>query len=181
MRIGMAALCVSLLAPAWCRAEDTIQREYAIKAAFLYRMARYVEWPAPAREGDFILGVLGRNPFGGFLRHIARRKTVRGRPIKVRYFPTLKDLEHCHMLFLSKSMSGSLKEILKKVGREPTLVIADGEGLAGAGAPIGFYITRGRVRFEINIEAARRAGLKISAKLLRLARIVEERDPQGRD
>jgi len=160
------------------RAEESASaREYAVKAAFILQMVRYVEWPAPGdadAEGDFVVGVLGEDPFGRTIDTLAGRSTPAGQTIQVVRFARLQDVTDCRILFIARSESRRLARVASRLGRRPILLLGDTRGFAERGVHVNFYLSGDRVRFEINLEAARRAGLEISAKLLRLARIVVE-------
>ncbi len=153
------------------------EREYAIKAAFLYHFASYVTWPqggsAKATDEPFVIGVLGADPFGAILDDLAKAKLVDGRKVAIRRFKSVADCVPCPILFISSSDAGRLDLVLHKLGASPTLLIADTQSAATRGVHINFFIENNKVRFEVNAEAAQRTGLKISSKLLRLARIVE--------
>jgi len=153
-------------------------REYRIKAAFLYNFAAFVDWPAkavPDADGAFVIGVLGEDPFGAALDEIAATKTVGSKPIVVRRFATIDDYTACHILFVAASEREGWALILERLGDAPVLVVGDTEGFAEAGGMINLVIEDNTVRIEINQAATDRAGLKVSSKLLRLARRVGER------
>jgi hypothetical protein len=155
--------------------------EYEVKAAFLYNFAQYVEWPAeafPGTDGEFVIGVLGKDPFGPILDRIAETKTVGSKKIVVRRFESLENYTPCHILFVSTAEAQHLPAVLEKVAPSHALVVCDTEGSALKGAAINLVIEHDKIRLEINLVAAERAGLKISSKLLRLATIVG--DTQGR-
>jgi len=114
------------------------------------------------------------DPFGGALDKIASTKTVGNKKIAVRRFESPGDCAPCHVLFVSSSEAERLDGVIAKTKGAHTLVVGDTEGFARRGVAINFFIERNKVRFEINPAAARRAGLKISSKLLRLARIVTD-------
>ena len=161
------------------RAQEELSREYDVKAAFLYKICRYVAWPKgslPPPGGEFRIAVLGRDPFGASLGRIAYRKAIKDRIIKVRRYASVEQLEASDLLFIAESEEPRLEKILAKVSGRATLVVGDSSEFAKRGVAINFYRWRGKIRFEINIEAAQRAGLKISAKLLRLARIIDEKE-----
>jgi len=169
----LAALAVSTLAPA----AEPAPTEYEIKAAFIYNFAKYVEWPedtGPDSGGVFIIGVLGDDPFGVLLDQIARSKTIGDKPIVIRRFEHFEDYTPCHILFVAASEQDRLPAVLEMLADSPVLLIGDTEGFAHRGVAVNFVIERSKVRFEINPEAAARAGLKISSKLLRLATIITE-------
>lgn len=148
--------------------------EYQIKAAFLYQFIKFVEWPPQAlRDSTITIGVLGESPISGALADIEGQE-VKGRTVVVKRFKGPADLEFTHILFLSSEAAGRLKEIGNRLASSGTLVVSDVEGFARNGGMINFIKIDNKIRFEINIEAAERAHLKISSQLLKLARIVQE-------
>jgi hypothetical protein len=167
--------------PASPAAEPGSASEYAVKAAFLYQLAQYVEWPAanppPAgpAEGAFVIGVLGADPFGRALDALAERKKLGGRALAVRRYKKLQDVGDCQLLFVARSEEARLEEVMARFGRLPVLLVGDSPGFAERGLHVNFFLAEERVRFEINLEASRRAGLQVSAKLLRLARLVKDK------
>jgi hypothetical protein len=166
------ALALLVCLPA--RADDpALRREYAVKAAFVFQMLRYVEWPASDGE-EFVVGVLGEDPFGRTLDTLAERSAPTGQPIRVVRFGRLQDVTGCRILFIARSEREGLASVLARLSRQPILLLGDTAGFAERGVHVNFYLSGDRVRFEINLEATRRARLKISAKLLRLARIIVE-------
>jgi len=171
---GRLALLAAAAIPA--AAADHSEREYAIKAAFLYHFAEYVTWLPGApkgADGALTIGVLGPDPFGATLDEVAATRSAADRKVAVRRFGAIEGMEPCHILFVSASEVERLGTLLRRAAESGALLVADVRGAAGQGAHINFFIENNKVRFEINPAAARRAGLKISSKLLRLARIVE--------
>lgn len=153
-------------------AEDT--SEYRVKAAFLYNFTKFVEWPAGALgEGGspFVIGILGRDPFGTALDNAVSGKSIDGHPFVVRRYRQIGDLGQCQLLFVSESERDKVGRIIGKIGRN-TLAVADMDRFLQHGGAINFYIDDSKVRFEINPDAAEASGLKISSKLLSLARVV---------
>ncbi|MBU1775570.1 MAG: YfiR family protein [Gammaproteobacteria bacterium] len=151
--------------------------EYEVKAAFIHNIAKFIAWPATTRTtGSLGLCVLGQNPFDRSL------DTLQGQAIgdkvwEISSVNLQSNLHKCNVLFISASESGNLGEVLIKTKGDAVLTIGDTSGYAERGVIVNFYLERDKVRFEINNDAAERAGLKISSKLLKLARIVP--DPGG--
>ena len=165
---------LAILAP-----ETPAQRptDYDIKAAFLYNFAKFVDWPANAFESPqspLIIGVFGPDPFGPTLDRTIRNKTVQDRPLIVRRIQSPERLRECHILFLDASKLDSLQEIIKQIESAPVLTVSEVDGFCFNGGMINFVLEQNRVRFEINPNAATKARLKISSRLLRLARIVAD-------
>jgi hypothetical protein len=151
--------------------------EYEIKAAFLFNFAKFVEWPPGAMDdsnGSFVIGILGRDPFNTALERTIGEKTVRGTAIQIRRFRRIDDVRSCQILFISESEKGSLPGILDKIQDQSILTVSDMPDFARRGGMIHFYMENNKVRFIIHVQAAEKAGLKLSAKLLALARIFSE-------
>lgn len=150
--------------------------EYKVKAAFLYNFSKFIEWREPPPDGEpFVIGIVGADPFGDVLEQTVGEKTVNNRPLAVRRYANLKELRPCHILFVSASERGRLGPLLESVEGSGTLTISEIDSFANLGGMINFVIENNKVRFEINPEAVARAGLRVNAQLLKLARIVRER------
>lgn len=146
--------------------------EYRVKAGFLYNFVAFTEWPA--RVGSPLpVCVYGANPFGDELAAL-EGKTVNGRALTVRYPASLGELKACRVVFVAESAVDSLPRVLDAVRSEPVLVVTDTRGALDAGAAINMALRQGRVAFEVNLAAARRAELELSSKLLRLASEVRQ-------
>ena len=147
-------------------------QEYQVKAAFLYNFAKFVDWPGePARAGaPLVIAVFGKDPFGPTLENVVWGKTVNGRPLLIRRTSRVEELFPCHILFISSSEKRRLGEILQALGRASVLTVSDMEEFLQLGGIVRFLVEDNKVRFGINLEAARRTGLKISSKLLSLAK-----------
>ncbi len=176
LRTVCLLLCVLLtgLFPAMAHAEGT-SREYSVKAAFVYNFAQFVEWPATAFESPqspIVIGVVGEDPFGGALEQVVAGKTAAGgRPFSVKHLTADDDLKACQILFISTTDGDSIASILKKVAGLSVLTIGESERFPWSGGVIRFFLEDNKVRFEINQQAADTAKLKISSKLMKLARM----------
>lgn len=151
--------------------------EYAVKAAFLYNFAKFVEWPADAFRGPrepMTLCVLGEDPLAGEIEQTVGGKTAMGRQIVVRRFTQLAGLEECRILFVSSSEETRFSQVLAAVGNRAVLTVGEEEGFARAGGIISFVVRQNRVRFQIDRAAAARARLNISSRLLELAETVTD-------
>ncbi|UCF90634.1 MAG: YfiR family protein [Desulfobacterales bacterium] len=154
--------------------ETSVPREYIVKAAFLYNFAKFVEWPADAFaeiRSPIVLGMLGEDPFGSALDSI-NHKSVGDREIVIQRLEKLADLKKCHMLFISRSEKNDLDSILAQLSGLNILTVSDMDGFALKGGIIGLFTVGNKIRFEINVDSAKRSGLQISSKLLKLAEIV---------
>lgn len=167
--LAVALLSVTLLTGA---ADVT---EYQLKAEFIERFTRFIDWPdetVTARD-PFVIGIVGRDPFGEFLTSLAKKRTIKNRRVVIRHLDRDDELGTCDVLFVSSSEKDALSEIVRRTASLPVLTIGDTRGYAEAGVLINFYPDGSNVRFEINERAARASGLDIQAKLFKLARIVE--------
>jgi len=156
--------------------------EYPGKAAYLYYFTTFVDWPSEtfARTGEtLVIGVLGEDPFGAALDETLRGKSVNNRRIVVRRFVTPRDARDSHILFISASERDRLATILKGLDGAPVLTVGDLDGFATRGGAIAFRMEDKRVRFDINAAAVERSGLKVSAQLMKLGRIVDGRPGEG--
>ena len=145
--------------------------EYQVKAIFLFNFAQFVEWPAsafPQSQTPLVIGVLGQDPFGSYLDDTVRGEKVNNRPLTVRRYRRLEEIQTCHVLFISRSEAERMDQILASLKYRKILTVADAEGLAGPRVMIQFVTQQNKIRLRINAEAARAANLTISSKLLRL-------------
>jgi hypothetical protein len=153
--------------------------EYDLKAQFLLRFATpYVKWPETAFESKtspFLVGILGKDPFGKSLDELMKEKKVGEHPIKIVRFEDVDELETCHMLFVPGSQEKQLEKVAKFAKHKPMLIVAESITAAQSGAHIGFYLEKSRVRFAINPTAAKQAKLDVSSELLKLAKLVENK------
>ncbi len=151
--------------------------EYAVKAAFVYDFAKFVNWPQHAFKNDsspITICVLGVNPFGDALSQLVSGKSVDGRAFTVEYPQDASAAGNCRIVFVSSSERDRLPQILVRLGRAGALTVGDTDGFAKRGIMINLFLDGDRVRFKINPGAAARAGIGISSKLLSLATIVKE-------
>ena len=156
--------------------------EYEVKAAFIYNFAKFIDWPDSSFESatsPFYVGVLGKNRFNGYLEKILSGKKLKGRKIQIRYFKNFKEVKYSHILFISSSEKKRLRHVFKALEKKGILTIGDTEGFISTGGAIGFVMKDNKVRFEINLNSARKARLTISSKLLRLAKKVIDEAGKG--
>jgi len=154
------------------RAEPS--REYAVKAAFIYNFAQFTQWPADAfasPDSAFVIGVIGGDPFDGALEKAVAGKTIAGHPMVVKPVDNVADVGACALVFVPASQEARVSEVLGAVGDKPILTVGETDNFPWAGGVIRFVTEDNKVRFEINSDAADKARLRISSKLMKLARI----------
>lgn len=185
--MGLLSRCAPLLmalllvaaAPALAAPTLAAPTEYDVKAAFLFNFSQFVDWPDMAfadAQSPLVIGVLGTDPFGNALDEIVRGETVKGRPLEVRRFRSVGEMDTCHILFIDRSEQRRFAEILAGLKGRSILTVGDFEDFAESGGVIRFVSAGNKIRLRINLDAARAANLTISSKLLRPATIV---GPQG--
>jgi hypothetical protein len=165
-------LVLALLLPA-TTARGDIPLDQQVKGAFIYNFVQFVDWPdkAFARDDDpIVIGVLENEPMEAAIKAAVDGKTVKGRKLEVRRFAA-DAVGACQVLYLG---GGSRGDLVKAQAGKPVLTIGDAENFTDSGGMIRFYVEERKVRFEINQAASERAGLQISAKLLKLAKVVNK-------
>jgi hypothetical protein len=153
--------------------------EYQVKAAFLYNFAKFVEWPQEAfaqPDAPIVLGVLGEEPFGGALDQVIKGKAVNGHPLAIKRLKWGGKLRECHILFICASERKRLPAIFEQIKGAGILTVGETEAFTQQGGIINFTLVDNKVRFEINTDMAEQARLKISSRLLALAKgVITER------
>jgi hypothetical protein len=174
IRLALIACAIGAwLSSMVARAEEATSVEYKIKAAYLLNFTKFVEWPtnrfsAPATP--IRVGVLGKDPFGADLE-----RTMSGRLIEHRKFEIVRIAEpeaavNCHIVFISSSERRRLPYIVQTLHKAHVLTVGEHEQFLEEGGIIRFFLHQDTVRFEINPRGANEAGLRISSKLMQIAR-----------
>lgn len=164
------------------RAEPRAFKEYEVKAAYLYNFGKFVDWPEQAfadPRAPMTIGVLGEDPFGPALDELVRGRTLHDRPVTVRRLRDAGDAAGCHILFIAVADSAPLEAILARLRGRPVLTVGDSGGFLLRGGIVGLRLEAERVRFDIDLDAADRAGLRINSQLLKLAGAVRRRGRDG--
>lgn len=163
-------------------AQDGSSSEYAVKADFLYHFAQFVEWPEGAfrdANSPLVYCTIGFDPFKGALDTTLKGKTVGGRPVEVRHLKQAPEAQGCHLLFVGEGQQRQIPAVLAEFHGRPVLIAGETEKFTAEGGTIGFVLDGNKVRFEVNLGAAEKSDLKISAKLLALARAVIRTPKKG--
>jgi hypothetical protein len=162
-----------IMSAATVRGQERKPSEYEVKAVFLYNLAKFIEWPDKALDdaSTLTLYILGDDPFGIYLDAI-KGKSIKGKSIDIKLIDSPDALKSTGILFISSSEKEQLRDILKRIFNRPILTVGDTQSFARAGVMINFYIENNKIRFEINTDAAKVAGLKISSNLLKMGKII---------
>ncbi len=173
--ILILATCASLSTARSASAQANPSSEYAVKAAFLFHFAQFVEWPPDAFKNaaaPLTYCTVGEDPLNGALESVLSGKNIGTHPIRVEHVKQAQELQGCQILFIGIAEKKRLAATLESVKRSPVLTVGDSEHFVEQGGIIGFCQEENKIRFEINLGAAGSARLKISARLLSLAKTV---------
>ncbi len=160
-------------------AQEMVSREYQIKAVFLFNFTQFVGWPPAAFEeasSPLVIGILGEDPFGDFIDQTVRGELSQNRPLVVKRFADVSELDDCHILYIGLHAKQEVRDALKKIESKPVLTVSDADGFARMGGTVRFYSEDGKIRIRINSKSAEDANLVVSSKLLRLAEVIRVND-----
>lgn len=154
-------------------AQATLENE--VKAAFLYNFTKFIEWPSsPSSAADaFHICTVADADFTHTLDRTIAGEAVDGKPLVLAEPQALGDYRKCAMLYVGRGQTERAARALAAVRDLPVLTVGEGRPFIDLGGAIGFVLENKRVRFDISTLALQRAGLKVSSKLLRVARTVE--------
>lgn len=154
------------------KAQTPQPTEYEVQAAYLSNLGRFVEWPARAGANEkdpFYVCVLGPDPFGPLLDAALKGETIGSAPMAARRVTSAADAANCRIVFVNSTKDSELKGILATLRNSNALTVSDTFDFTRQGGMIQFVLNGNRVRFEINLAAAQRAGLTLSSQLLEVA------------
>jgi hypothetical protein len=172
VKLGAALALVCLLVRAEA-AEPIGATEYAVKAAYLFNFARFVEWPAETAHKDtLVIGILGADPFGKALEQTISGKSITGRKLSSRHLGAQDPLDGVDILFVCASETPHLPQLLKRLDDAPVLTVSDVDDFAGRGGMVGFVIKDDTVRFDVNLDRVLQSRLRMSSQLVKVARRV---------
>jgi len=154
-------------------------REYTLKAVFLERFTRFIDWPEDTSQKNtaesFVINVIGNPEFSELLRNVYQTQKIQGKRVIIQDINNPGEIQKPHLLFISHTTDKVLNSILEQTRNTPTLTVSDAEGFAEKGVMINFFMSRKqKIRFEINELAVKESELYISYKLLSVAKIVGE-------
>ena len=174
MRLAVSAglVCAvglgSLFAPPLCA---QLRDERAVKAAFVFNLTKYVEWPHPNQE--LTIAFIGDGAMGGMLQKMLDGKISESRPIHIVPSPSDEQLQHCDILYIAQSSAKKIHAAVDKVRNKAVLTVGDSESFAINGGMVGLVRMHDQIDIRINLQATEEAHLKISSRVLDLSTIVE--------
>lgn len=171
MILALAALPAGISVQA-----DEPAREYKIKAAYLFNLSKFIEWPeekSQDAEMPFTICVYGHNPFGQSLEKLREHK-VKGRNIAIDYVPENQPIEHCRLVFLSRDNPAPIPRVLTNGGGNAAILsVSDDKNFLAGGGLISLVTENDTVLLDINLTRAKQIGFNISANLLEIAHKVQ--------
>jgi len=173
----LAAACTLWLAVPVCSAQPKAAPEYQLKAAFLYNLLQFIEWPEQAFKdaGSPLVICLYDDKAAGSAFDSYRNEKIRGRQLVFKRYDDMQTGLECHILFINTQDKKALSDIAARAASRNILTVGEADGCARLGCIINFFTADNKLRFEINPEAAKRAGFKLSSEILKVAKIVNEK------
>lgn len=169
----MMAAAFALCASAACLAQgSTAVAEYQVKAAYLFKFLNFVEWPPQAADGPLVIGVLEADSLAAELTAVVSNRLINGRTIVTHRLRPGDPLTGLHVLFIGRMPPARLAPLLAAAKGQPLLVVTDSEEAFAAGSSINFVQVGNKIRFDVALRPAELAHLKISSRLLSVARRV---------
>jgi YfiR/HmsC-like len=168
-----------------CVALDSVAQQprasqFDVEAVYVFKFSQFVNWPGTGRtQGSFDICILGDDPFGPFLDKTIRGESLNGKAVAERRIMHAQEAQSCAILYISRSEANRLRQVLDTVHDWPVLTVSDLPDFADKGGMIQFILQGGKVRFEVNLIPATRAGLTLSSELLKVAVEVKGTGTQG--
>jgi hypothetical protein len=166
----LLAACL-IAAAGLATAQEGVIREYQVKAVLLFNFTGYTTWPGEFQDG-LHLCVFGADPFHEEFDLVVENENSKGQSIRVARFSDPAQMQNCQILYISQSEKSRYAELLKSIQSQPILTVSDSPEFISSGGMVEFYSQDTEIRFAVNMDALQAAGLKISANLLQLAKIV---------
>jgi len=175
----VAVICGALaLAPVPSHAAGSLPPVHHLKAAYLLHFAKFVEWPPAARAGRTTVDVcvLGDDALHRAVEAAARDETIAAKRVAAARLAAPHPIDRCHVLFVADGFHDDMELMLPVAHRAHVLLVGDGSAFLLRGGAIAFAYDDSRLRFDLDLRAAARAGLKVQSKLVKVARQVTPRD-----
>lgn len=153
--------------------------DVAVKAALIFNFVKFTEWPAVPVGQPFVVCIVGDDRLAAAFVETVRGKTINGRSLELGRPGDSAAWLACHVLFIAATQTRQSAGGLLGIKTAPVLTVSDRQGFAQAGGIIELYVEGGRMRFAINVDAAERAGLHLSSRLLGLAKVMRDGDDDG--
>lgn len=167
--VAMTMLAVVLPATGlWAQHE-----ERSVRAAFVYNLTKYVEWPHPGKE--LVIGFVGDDGIGDTLQKVLAGKSNQERTIRVVLSPSDEELQACNLVYVGYSSTEKIRGVLEKVRNKSILSVGESNHFALDGGMVGLVRVGDEIQIQVNLDEVQRGRLKISSRLLNLAVIARNR------
>ena len=146
-----------------------------IKAAFIYNLASFVEWPVQEIDKDkntFVIAVLGDDEIGRNLGLLVEGEQIKGKAVIVKHYSSVAEAGNCRILFVGSAMQKNMAQIFRTFAGRSTLIVSDSDAFIRNGGMVNLKRRDDRIRIEINVNTAKKVGIKFNAKLLKVATII---------
>lgn len=144
--------------------------EYKVKGAILFLFAKFVQFPANSfNSNNIVIGVLGEYPFENFLDELSANHSIKNRKFTLKRYHSVSEIENCQILFISESEEGKISQVISKIARMPILTVSDMNNFCQKGGIVRLLIVNNYLKFEVNLDAAQKAGLNIGSQMLNSA------------
>ncbi len=152
-----------------CAAQGRDER--AVRAAYVFNLTKYVEWPE--RSNEIVIGFVGTGPMGEVLQNMLAGKTSESRSIRLLLAPSDEQLDQCHILYISDSPPQKIRTILERVHDKSVLTVGETDSFPRENGMVGLVRAGEQIQIHVNLQAVHEARLKISSRLLNLSTIVQ--------
>ncbi len=156
-------------------AQTPENREFQIKAAFIFNFTQFVQWPTDAfadAGAPLVIGILGEDPFGTYLTETIEGEKVNGHLLTVQHFKSIDEVKNCQILFINLPDADKLQEALTAIKGKSILTVSDMSAFIKMGGMIHFITRDNKIQIQVNPDAAKSTGLVLSSKLLRVAEVI---------
>jgi hypothetical protein len=140
-----------------------------MKAVFIYNFTKLIEWPESYKQGNFVIGLLGPASVTDELVSMATTKKAVNQTIEIKKFNSASEITNCHILYVSKSKSSELSQIISKTKGKSTLIVTEENGYAKQGAGISFVVVDNKQKFELNKSIIQERNMMVGSNLMSLA------------
>jgi len=180
----LIAIAIAFGLHAFCFTQAQIPKptDNAVKATYLYNFARFVAWPTEgtaAKANSVTICVLGQDPFGSALDSTLAGETIGTQRVIARRISDALEADNCQILFISSSEARRLNQIFETLDKKAILTVSDIPQFSQHRGMIQFVLADNRIRFEVNLAAAQRAGLILNSELLKVAITVRKDSTPG--
>ncbi len=158
---------------------NTSSSEYRFKAVFLYRLVRWVTWPTsnlPKNSKTLTIGIVGKDPFGREIDALTKLKPIKGRKIVIKRFSKVVDIKKTQVLFVSRSLTqAEVDQVISRGHKDSILIIGEKDKFVDQSGMISLLIRKNKLKFEVNTGSIKKAKLKVSSQILKMAsRVVKK-------